>query len=135
MQLLKKILGSILVAVSLCFLTWANLEAKEKEPVVRMAKIVVKPGLLDAFLAAVTEEMRASLQAEAGVLALYCVAEKDHPEKLIFFEIYQSEEAYLAHRETPHFKKYIQLTKDLTSSKELIETVPVELQDKWQKLK
>ena len=119
------------VILSLCFLNAGLGHAAEQQPVVRMAHIEVKPGLRNAFIAIVTEGMRTSVQTEPGVLALYCVADKNNPDKLIFFEIYASEEAYQAHRATPHFKKYIEKTQDLSVSKALLETLPVELRDKW----
>ncbi len=127
----KKYLVAGAVALSLCFLNAGHGHAAEQQPVVRMAHLEVKPGLRNAFIAIVTEGMRTSVQTEPGVLALYCVADKNNPDKLIFFEIYASEEAYQAHRTTPHFKKYIEKTKDLSVSKVLLETVPVELRDKW----
>ena len=128
---LKKYLATGVVALSLCFLNAGYGHSAEQQPVVRMAHIEVKPGFRDAFIASVTEGMRTSVQTEPGVLALYCVADKKNPDKLIFFEIYASEEAYQAHRATPHVKKYIEKTKDLSLSKSLLETVPVELRDKW----
>ncbi len=127
----KKLFAAVIVAVALSFITISLSSAAEKKPVVRMAHIHVKPGMRDAFIAIVTEEMRASVQVEPGVLALYCVADKEHPDKLIFFEIYASEEDYQSHRTTPHFKRYIEKTKDMSVSKSLLETIPVELRDKW----
>ena len=127
----KKYLVAGAIILSLCFSNASHGHAAKQQPVVRMAYILVKSGLRDVFIASVTEGMRTSVQTEPGVLALYCVADKNNPDKLIFFEIYASEEAYQAHRTTPHFKKYIEKTKDLSVSKSLLETVPVELRDKW----
>ena len=52
--------------------------------------------------------METSVRVEPGVLAICCVAEKDNPSRLRFFEIYADEAAYTSHRETAHFKKYAQ---------------------------
>lgn len=98
-------------------------------PLVRMAYIELKPEMRETFIAIVTEGMREALKKEPGVLALYCVAAKDNPNKLTFFEVYANDAAYETHRNTPHFKKYIETTKDMAVSKELVETVPVELRD------
>ena len=38
--------------------------------------------------------------------------------------------AYNSHRESAHFKKYVETTKDVIKSRKLIETVPVQLSDK-----
>ena len=108
----------------------AGRSAGQAMPLVRMAHIEVKPEMRAAFIAAVTEGMRESLNKEPGVLALYCVAAKDNPNKLTFFEMYASEAAYESHRAAPHFRKYIETTKDMAVSKALVETVPVELRDK-----
>ena len=62
-----------------------------------------------------------------GVLTLYSVAEKEHPNRLHFFEIYSNEAAYQSHIASPHFQKYVKTTQSMILSKELIETVPVQL--------
>jgi quinol monooxygenase YgiN len=41
------------------------------------------------------------------------------------FEIYADENAYRAHLETPHFKKYKTNTLEMVKSLELVETVPI----------
>src|SRR4051812_32324430 len=73
-----------------------------KMPYVRIAELEIDPAQLDAYKAAVKEEMEASVRVEPGVLAIYAVAEKDSPTKLRFFEIYANEAVYKSHRETPH---------------------------------
>ncbi|MDO5531877.1 putative quinol monooxygenase [Sutterella sp.] len=96
-------------------------------PEVRMAEIHVKPGCLEKFLAAVTENMRASVEKEPGVISIYSVASKEDPAQLTFFEIYADHEAYITHTRQPHFRKYIETTKDLTDMKRLIEVDAVGL--------
>lgn len=97
---------------------------------VRIAQLTIKPGQLEAFKAAVREEMRDALRLEPGVLAIYAVADKNDPNKLMFFEMYVDEAAYQIHRETPHFIKYFESTKNMIADRVLMEAVPVELQDK-----
>lgn len=58
------------------------------------------------------------------VFAIYAVALKDQPNHLRFFEIYTDEQAYLLHRETPHFKKYLRTTQSMITARKLIEAVP-----------
>ena len=99
-------------------------------PVVRIAELEIDPAQLDAYKAAVKEEMETSVRVEPGVLAIYAVAEKDNPTRLRFFEMYADEAAYNSHRESAHFKKYVTTTKDMIKSRKLIETVPVQLSDK-----
>lgn len=98
--------------------------------VVRIAELVIDPEQLDAYKAAVKEEMEESIRVEPGVLAIYSVAEKDKPNSLRFFEIYADEDAYRTHIESPHFKKYVAVTQPMIKSRKLIETVPVQLSAK-----
>jgi quinol monooxygenase YgiN len=99
-------------------------------PVVRMAELEIKPSQLDAFKAAVKEEMQTSVRVEPGVLAIYAVAEKENPTKLRFFEMYSDEAAFKSHIDSPHFKKFRAVTQDMVVSRKLIETEPIQLSEK-----
>jgi quinol monooxygenase YgiN len=99
-------------------------------PFVRIAELEIDPAQLESYKAAVKEEMKTSVRVEPGVLAIYAVAEKDDPSKLRFFEMYADEAAYRAHIESAHFKKYVTTTKDMITSRRLIDTVPVQLSAK-----
>ena len=105
-------------------------EMKMRSPVVRIAELEIDPDQLEAYKAVVKEEMDTSVRVEPGVLAIYCVAEKDNPARLRFFEIYADENAYRAHVESPHFKRYVITTQPMIKSRKLIETVPVQLSAK-----
>lgn len=85
----------------------------------RLARVVVPTEHDAAFREAVFANMRASVAEEPGVLAMYAVTLTDDPATWYFWEVYASEEAYAAHRETTHFKAYIAATGDLVSDKEL----------------
>ncbi|MGZ9668501.1 putative quinol monooxygenase [Pseudomonas sp. GNP014] len=98
--------------------------------VVRIAELEIDPAHIEAYKVAVREEMDESIRVEPGVLAIYSVAEKDKPNSLRFFEIYASEEAYRAHIESPHFKKYVAITQRMILARKLIETQPVQLSAK-----
>lgn len=121
----------MIAAAMLCSTATDTLHAQQPDTtVVRIAQLVIDPAQLDAYNAAVKEEMDESVRVEPGVLAIYSVAEKDKPNSLHFFEIYASEEAYRAHIESPHFKKYVEVTQPMILSRKLIETVPVQLSAK-----
>ena len=94
---------------------------------VRLAEINVDPAQLDGYKAAATEEIEASVRVEPGVLALYAVAAEDDPAHIFVFEMYADQEAYKAHLETPHFKKYKAATQHMVKSLKLTETVPMVL--------
>lgn len=124
----KKALSLLMGA---CLMLTGTPIAHAAEPTsVRIARLDIKPECLDAFLIAVREEMATSLRVEPGVIALYAVADKQDPTKMTFFEMYVDDAAYERHRNTPHFQKYFQTTKDMIARRVLQEAVPVELRDK-----
>lgn len=84
----------------------------------RLVSVTVKPEHNAAFSKIVRAEMAQSLQAEHGVLAMYVATRQDVPNQWIFFEIYADEAAYQAHRETPHFKDYLQQAADMVADKQ-----------------
>lgn len=94
-------------------------------PVVRTADLEIDPKQLDAYKAAVTEEIEASIRVEPGVGAIYAMALKEAPNQIRFVEIYADENAYLQHRETPHFKKYLEITGPMITGRKLTEAIPV----------
>lgn len=89
---------------------------------VRLSKITVDPAQLDAYNAFLKEEIEASMRLEPGVLTLYALSEKDHPNKITILEIYADEAAYQSHIQTPHFQKYKQGTLEMVKELELIDT-------------
>jgi quinol monooxygenase YgiN len=95
--------------------------------VIQLAKLRIDSTRLESYKAALKEEIETSVRIEPGVLSLYAVSEKDNPTHITIFEIYANKEAYNAHRESPHFKKYKNSTKDMVKSLELIEVVPITL--------
>lgn len=89
----------------------------------KLAQVDVKLEGLADFQAIVTEEMAASMEKEPGVLAMYAMTDADQPNRFYFFEVYADQAAYLSHRETPHFKAYIDGTADLVEDKQLYDLV------------
>ncbi|MCA0176134.1 MAG: antibiotic biosynthesis monooxygenase [Proteobacteria bacterium] len=92
--------------------------------VVRMAELEIDPAQLDAYKAIVAEEIEASIRLEPGVFAIYAVALKERPNHIRFFEIYADEGAYLRHRDTPHFQKYLHATQGMIVTRRLMEAPP-----------
>ena len=98
-----------------------QLPAASRATHVRVAELEIEPTQLDAYKTAVTEEIQDSIRLEPGVLAIYCVALKDQPSQLRFFEVYADEGAYRRHIESPHFKKYVDTTKSMIRARKLFE--------------
>lgn len=65
------------------------------------------------------------MRLEPGVLTLYAVADKEHPNEVTILEIYADEAAYKKHVATAHFQKYKQGTLDMVKNLELNDTTPL----------
>jgi len=94
---------------------------------VQVAEIEVDPVQLDAYKAAVQEQIDAAIRREPGVLALYAVSEKDNPTHVKVFEIYRDRSAYEAHLASDHFKKYKATVDSMVKSLKLIQATPIML--------
>jgi quinol monooxygenase YgiN len=97
------------------------------EQYVQVAEIEVDPVQLDAYRAAVQEQIDAAIRREPGVLALYAVSEKGNPTHVKVFEIYRDRLAYEAHLQSDHFKKYKSTVETMVKSLKLIQATPIML--------
>ncbi|HEY4327176.1 MAG TPA: putative quinol monooxygenase [Mucilaginibacter sp.] len=103
---------------------------QQKNQIVRIAKIQVDSVQLESYKAALKEEIETSLRIESGVLTLYAVSEKKHPSHITIFETYADTAAYQSHLQTPHFKKYKDIVKNMVTSLELVEVDPIVVRSK-----
>ncbi len=65
----------------------------------------VKPEYIPAFKAASVENARNSVQ-EAGIARFDVIQRADDPARFILVEVYRSEEAAAAHKDTAHYKTW-----------------------------
>ena len=98
--------------------------------IVRLAELEIYPNHLDAYRAALKEEIEVSVRTEPGVLTLYAVSVKDHPEQIRLFETYRDAASYQAHLQSPHFRKYKEQTQQMVKSLTLLATDPILLGSK-----
>ena len=96
-----------------------------KDPYVRVAEIEIDPVQLEPYKAALKEQIEAAVRLEPGVLALYSMADKENPAHIFVFEMYADVDAYKAHLETAHFKKYKATTQNMVKSLKLRDTIPI----------
>ena len=94
---------------------------------VLVAELEIDPSQLDNFKAAAKENGETAIRVEPGCLAFNVVYEKDNPGHIRFFEVYTDADAFKAHLETAHFKKYAAATKDMVKSRKRIDSVPIAL--------
>ncbi|GAB3217606.1 putative quinol monooxygenase [Algoriphagus aestuariicola] len=88
---------------------------------IRIAEIEIHPEHLDAYLEILKVEAEASIRLEPGVLAIFPMSEKESPTTLRLIEIYQNEDAYQAHLQTPNFQQYKTSTLHMVKSLKLVE--------------
>jgi quinol monooxygenase YgiN len=118
------IVGASMVTLSLC---GRVLAAETQDLYVRIAELEVDPAQLESFTAATKEVGQTSVREEPGCLVLYAVAGKDNPARVTVFEIYRDADAYKAHIQTPHFKRFRATTDSMVRSRKLIDVVPISL--------
>jgi quinol monooxygenase YgiN len=131
MMATQALLFGTLLAAS--FLFWAQRCAAAESagsPIVRIAELEVDPGQLEAYKLALKEEIENSIRVESGVLTLYAVSFKEHPEQIRLFETYRDAAAYESHIQSSHFKTYKNRTRQMVKALRLIETEPILLGSK-----
>lgn len=79
----------------------------------------VKPDKIEAFKVAASENANGSVQ-EPGNLRFDVLQQQDDPTQFVFVEIYESAEARQAHYDTPHFKKWKEVSGDLIESRSAV---------------
>jgi quinol monooxygenase YgiN len=94
---------------------------------VQVAEIEIDPTQVEAYKAAVQEQIEAAIRVEPGVLVLYAVSEKDNPAHVRVFEIYRDMDAYKSHLASDHFRKYKSTTEKMVKSLKLVQTTPIML--------
>lgn len=118
-----------------CFATdlYAQTETaieQQKNWMVRLAKIEIDTLYLKQYRAAIQEQAKAALELEPGVLTLYAMYDKTHPERVTVLEIYASKEAYQLHIKKAHFLKYKTGTLHMVKSLELVDVEPIAFRTK-----
>lgn len=113
--------ASVLTLGLLCSCGRAPAE-KMQARMVRIAELEIDPAQLENYKAELQEEIASSIRLEPGVLTLYAVSLKDNPTSIRILETYADVDAYKAHIESPHFKKYKTNTEAMVKSLKLVET-------------
>ena len=95
------------------------------ERIVRLAEIEVYPEKLEEYMAFAKEVGSVSMATEPGVVGLFSMQDKSDRCKIYILEVYADKDAYQAHLQTSHFKKYKEGTASMVKSLKLIDTVPL----------
>jgi quinol monooxygenase YgiN len=111
----------LLVYFCISIFSASGAHAQMDNRMIRLAKIEVDPAQLEAYNAALLEQMQTAVRLEPGVLTYYAVADKKNPNLITILEIYADSSAYLKHISTDHFKKYKSTVASMVKKLELID--------------
>ena len=78
--------------------------------VVLHVTVQVKPEHVPEYLEAVRHDAEHSEQDEPGCLRFDVIQDRDHANRFYYYEVYKDEAALEAHRQSPHFKLYVEKT-------------------------
>jgi quinol monooxygenase YgiN len=114
--------GALMLAASVI----GHAHAEEKQAgYVQIAELDIDPAQLESYETAAKEQIETAIRVEPGVLALYCVADKNNLSHIRVFEMYRDIDAYKAHLETAYFKKYKAATEVMVKSLNLVPVNPI----------
>lgn len=71
-----------------------------------IATIEIQPERRKAFLEAMLDDARGSVQNEPGCLRFDVVQDAENPNRLYLYEVYRDEAAFEAHLKAPHFIRW-----------------------------
>ncbi|WP_241773460.1 carboxymuconolactone decarboxylase family protein [Chryseobacterium sp. Leaf394] len=88
---------------------------------IRISEIEIVPGFSEEYRSILKEEASASVNLEKGVIAIFPMYEQKNPAQIRILEIYDDQESYQFHLQTPHFKFYKTSTLKMVKSLKLID--------------
>ncbi|WP_223816208.1 putative quinol monooxygenase [Adhaeribacter rhizoryzae] len=89
--------------------------------IIRISEIEIDSKYLNEYNKILQEEAEASVRLEPGVISIFPMYQKEHPNQIRILEMYANQTAYAAHLKTPHFQKYKTTTLKMVKSLKLID--------------
>jgi quinol monooxygenase YgiN len=86
-------------------------------PFVIIAEFEVKPGRLEQFLEVAEVDSRHSVTDEPGCRQFTVTVDREQPDRVVLFEVYDDEAAFDAHLETVHLQAFRAGIEDLVVSR------------------
>jgi quinol monooxygenase YgiN len=77
-----------------------------------LVSIKTKSGQRDAFVTALMDDARGSVQNEPGCLRFDVLQDNADPNRIFLYEVYRDERALEAHRRAPHYLKWRETVKE-----------------------
>jgi quinol monooxygenase YgiN len=112
--------GRTLSALAFCaMLVVVSSQGVTAEPIagqfVLVVELEIDPAHLEQFKAAIKENGEAAVREEPGCRSFNAVFEKDNLTRVRLLEVYDNADAFKAHQESSHFKKYDATTRTWSS--------------------
>lgn len=93
-------------------------------PIFRMYKLTISKDYREKFIEEGKHNLTTSIQNEPGTLAMYSSHEDKEGTTNYIFEIYQDIEHYQIHANSPQFKSYGEVAKQVLTGREIFELTP-----------
>jgi quinol monooxygenase YgiN len=77
-----------------------------------VAPVQIKKGFKERFVEEIIGDAKGSVTHEAGCLRFDVVQDCNDPDRVWLYEVYRDEAAFQAHKQTPHFLRWLDATKD-----------------------
>lgn len=97
--------------------------AYERELFVSICTFTVDVADLDAFVEHTLDNASASRSTEPGCLQYDVLVSRDGTPKVTLYEVWTSHDAFVAHHETPHLKRWLEVAAPLVTDQ-----APIQLQ-------
>ncbi len=81
--------------------------------------IKLKPGTAEDFRPLIEENAAAAPRDEPDCISFDVLTDEDDPETFFFYEVYTDAEALEKHRDTPHYKKYMDAAGDMIADRSI----------------
>ena len=90
-----------------------------------LVEVEVRPELLDEFCAALQDNAATSVARDEGCLRFDVAVDTEARNRFVFYEVYTSEAAWQAHRQSPHFLDYKRVADRALVSREIRRLAPL----------
>ena len=77
-----------------------------------LAPIQIKEGFKESFIEAMIADAEGSMSNESGCLRFDVIQDSENANRIWLYEVYENENAFQAHTQAPHFKKWAETVKD-----------------------
>jgi (4S)-4-hydroxy-5-phosphonooxypentane-2,3-dione isomerase len=85
---------------------------------VMLVKLQVKPELVNDFKAAILKNAELSVERDPGCVRFDVLQQPDDPTHWLLYEVYDKEQAWVDHRQAPHFLAFMEVGERAILSRE-----------------